>query len=476
MVLRLGIRPASLLEPTCGLGSFIRAGVLAFAPVARALAFDVNAEYVRAARSDIGGLGLLASVQIAQANFFEQNWPLVVREMPSPLLVLGNPPWVTNAALGAVGSTNLPVKSNFQNHSGLDAITGKSNFDISEYMLIHLSEALQGKDAALAMLCKTAVARKVMTYCWKRGLEMGDCHIFPIDAQESFGASVEACLFVASFNGRSRDRSCIVHREFSADSGGAHLGYRDGLLVSDIELFERSRGLRGQSAYRWRSGIKHDCSKVMEFSESSDRLVNGLGEVVDIEEDFLYPLLKSSAVAGSLKAGKRWMLVTQRGVSEDTSRIASEAPRTWQYLLKHGSLMDERGSAVYRKRPRFAMFGVGSYSFAPWKVAISGLYKRLSFKVVGPEPPRPIVLDDTSYFLACDSQQEAESVARVLSSVQAKEFYNSLIFWDAKRPITVDVLSQLNIEKLATLLQIPLHRGSVVEAAAIDAQQALQFG
>jgi len=454
----MGIKASSLLEPTCGLGRFLKAGVLAFAP-AKALAFDINSEYVRVAASDIDRLQIQTPVQISQANFFSQNWPSIIRELPEPLLVLGNPPWVTNAALGAIGSANLPVKSNFQNHSGLDAMTGKSNFDISEYMLIHLSEALQGRHATLAMLCKTAVARKVMAYCWKRQLEMSDCHIFPIDAEKSFGASVEACLFVASFNGRSRERSCIVHWECRSDSAGAHIGYRDGLLVSNVDVYDRWCELRGQSVYNWRSGIKHDCSKVMELSERSGKLVNGLGAVVEIEDIFLYPLLKSSALAGSPKAGKRLMLVTQREIGEDTSRIASLAPKTWEYLLMHGALLEQRGSVIYRNRPRFAIFGVGSYSFAPWKVAISGFYKRLRFSVIGPDSGKPVVLDDTSYFLPFQNREDAEIIAAVLNSEPAAEFYSSLIFWDAKRPITVDVLSQLKIEKLADMLGVNVDEG-----------------
>ena len=38
----------------------------------------------------------------------------------------------------ALASPNLPSKSNFQNRKGLDAVTGKANFDISEWMLIQL--------------------------------------------------------------------------------------------------------------------------------------------------------------------------------------------------------------------------------------------------------------------------------------------------------------------------------------------------
>lgn len=465
---RLGLRPKGLLEPTCGMGNFLKAGVKEFESVVEAWGRDINREYVEAARAFLIKASSRASVSVEEGDFFKTDWAEVVAALPQPLLVVGNPPWVTNAALGCVGSENLPAKSNFQGHSGLDAVTGKSNFDISEYMLIRLSEALQGRDATLAMLCKTAVARKLMAYCWKRNLEMGDCHIFPIDALQHFGASVEACLFVASYNGQARDRSCIVHDDFAPDSRCGQIGYRDGRVLSDVDAYEQWRFLQGRTAYTWRSGIKHDCAKIMEFREENGRLVNGFGESVDLEETFLYPLLKSSAVAGSERASKRWVLVTQRSVGDDTSAIAHTAPRTWQYLLKHAQWLDQRASTIYKSRPRFCVFGIGEYSFAPWKVVISGFYKKLNFRVVGPIAGRPVMLDDTAYFLGCDEEEEARLVAEVLNSVPARSFLSSLVFWDAKRPITVDVLSQISIERTAEYLGKDL---STAASKRWDAQQ-----
>ena len=61
-------------------------------------------------------------------NFFEKDWTGTLSGLGEPILVIGNPPWVTNSAMGLLGGSNLPSKSNFQRLRGLDAITGKSNF------------------------------------------------------------------------------------------------------------------------------------------------------------------------------------------------------------------------------------------------------------------------------------------------------------------------------------------------------------
>jgi hypothetical protein len=140
--------------------------------------------------------------------------------------------------------------------------------------------------------------------------------------------------------------------------------------------------------------------------------------------------------------------VTQRALGEDTAALAQGAPRAWKYLMRHRTVLDARKSAIYESQPPFAIFGVGSYSFAPWKVAISGLYKRSTFTVVGPHRGRPVVLDDTCYFLAFDDEARAQRAAEALRSEAASDFFASRIFWDAKRPINKGILQALDLQAL----------------------------
>ena len=63
-----------------------------------------------------------------------------------------------------------------------------------------------------------------------------------------------------------------------------------------------------------------------------------------------------------------------------------------------------------------------------------------------------MVLDDTCYFVPCQTQAEAELLATMLNSEPAREFYSAFLFWDAKRPITVELLRRLDLQKLAVEL------------------------
>ena len=446
----LDVSPRSIVEPTCGEGSFLRASADAFPTSALTLGFEVNPDYVQVART-------VENADVRCENFFEVDWLGTLGTLPDPVLVIGNPPWVTNSVIGALRGTNLPTKSNFQQLNGFDAITGKSNFDISEWMLLHLLEWLSGRTAVLAMLCKTVVARKVLQHAWNRNLQVKSSAIYSIDALEHFGASVDACLLICNLEPGTTSRECAVYTDLTAPMHCSTFALRDGRLVADLNAFDTYGHLYGKCPLKWRSGVKHDCSQIMELSPKGlEDFENGLGEIVRLEPTFLYPMLKSSELMKPRPTPSRYMLVTQRWVGEDTTRVLREAPRTWAYLTSHADRLDGRSSSIYRNRPRFAVFGVGPYSFAPWKVAISGFYKKLDFRCIGPLEGKPVMLDDTSYFLPCQTEDDAQILLELLNSDTAKRFLRSFIFWDAKRPITAHLLASLDLDALSSELGISL--------------------
>ncbi len=451
LIARTDFRPSSILEPTCGMGSFLTASLETFPDAQHVLGFDVNPSYVMQAQYTLTQVFPHRSAEVRQSDFFLTNWSEILEKLPEPILVIGNPPWVTNAALSALNSHNLPKKSNIDNLRGIDAITGKSNFDISEWMLRKIIEWIDGKNRILAMLCKTTVARKVLLHAWRRDLRIESASLYILDAHEYFGASVDACLLFVRGSPTGGSKECSVFHSLQAQQPDTVFGIQDGMLVANVELYRKWRMLTGTGLRGWRSGIKHDCSKVFELRMAEGNLVNGLREVVDLEPEVLYPLLKSSDIAAH-RSPCLWMVVPQRTMNDDPGRLRLDAPRAWNYLNEHAYLLERRKSSIYRNRPRFSIFGVGPYSFAPWKVAISGLYKKLEFVQVSHFQERPVVLDDTCYFFPCHSEEECHLLYELVTSEPAKEFWTSLIFWDAKRPITAQLLNSLDLMALARLL------------------------
>jgi len=226
---------------------------------------------------------------------------------------------------------------------------------------------------------------------------------------------------------------------------------REDRLVADLEAYERLSFLYGNGLIGWRSGVKHDCSRVFELSRKQGTLINGLGEHVSIEADVVFPLLKSSDIFHG-REPRKFLLVPHRSMEESPLDLERRAPLAWKYLLSHADILSRRGSSIYKKRPPFSIFGIGPYSLTAWKVAISGLYKVLRFSKIGPYDGRPVVFDDTCYLFPCNSEEERDVLYELVTSSAATEFWSSLVFWDSKRPITSGLLNVLDLVALAKKL------------------------
>lgn len=456
----VGFRPASVVEPTCGKGAFVLAALKYFPDADVTLGVEINPSHVATARERIAKQSPNQQVEIRHADFFDVDWEAELRSLPRPTLIVGNPPWVTSARVGSLAGSNLPTKSNFLGLGGMEAKTGKSNFDISEWMTIRLLESAEHSDVAFALLLKTSVARRVLMYAWSRSIPIASVRLLRIDSAAAFGASADAGVLVFRVGEGDTQRRCRVSHWDDWNSVRLEFGIRGDTLAADLADYDRTAHLRShdgnRSGVRWRSGLKHDCAAVMELHKCGGKLLNRLGEVVDVEQRWVYPLVKGSDLGGrsprKSRSPERFVIVPQQRPGDDTSRLSATAPRLWRYLTEHGPYLDRRRSSIYKDRPRFSVFGIGLYTFLPWKVAICGLYKHLRFALVGPRNERPVVLDDTCYHLSFDSEEEAKLVHELLESETARAFFRARVFWDAKRPVTVQLLQQLDLLRLADRL------------------------
>ena len=411
--------------------------------------WDINEDYVRQATNQIAAQHQSKQVKLMTQDFFLHDWDAEIARHAGNLLLLGNPPWVTNSGLSAIAGANLPAKTNFQGLRGIAAQTGKSNFDISEWMLLRLVQALHGRTASMAFLCKTSTARKFLRHAWKTNLPLQHASLYGIDAKLNFGASVDSCLIYLK-TGDPATQAAKLYHSLDAPEAVRSIGMIRGELVADLAAFRSSQHLEGLCPYRWRSGVKHDCSAVMELQPGRrGYYLNQLGETVALEPTYLFPLLKSTDLARGRTPGKRVLLVTQRSTGDSTTPIAHTAPNTWDYLQRHRSQFASRKSSIYRSRDPFCLFGIGAYAFLDWKIAVSGLHKDIHFRLFGPEDGRPVFFDDTCYYLSFQSEDEAVLVHQVLTSAPCRKLLSALVFLDSKRPITAELLHRLNLTAMA---------------------------
>lgn len=445
LVSGLARKPATVVEPTCGEGNFIRASLAAF-PDAVVHGLEIQDQYIRTLERTFQ---FQKKFILHRDNYFDFDWDELFGRMAKPVWVIGNPPWVTNTLLMKLDSSNLPKKSPQANLSGFDAQTGKSNFDISESMIRDWFRWCASCNGTLAVICKMSVARKVLQWWWRQDQSAPSARIHQIDAQLEFGASVSACVLVCSFEEISAERVCDVYETLDAQRPSNTFGLIDGYLVSDESLYRRGRSLLGKARPQWRSGIKHDAGPVLEFVSHGPVLRNKLGEDVHIEPEFLFPLLKGSDLGRANPTGlRRMMLVPQTFIGEDTAKIRALAPKTWAYLMQHEERFSSRKSVIYAKRGRFSIFGIGEYTFHPWKVAIGALYKKLDFRLVGPVSGKPVVFDDTVYFMGFQTEAEARRFLAKLQSEPIQNFLRSMIFWDDMRPIKTEILNRVDLSSV----------------------------
>ena len=108
-------------------------------------------------------------------------------------------------------SNNLPKKTNFKNHSGLDAMTGKGNFDIAEFITLSMLDAFKNSDGHLMLLIKNSVIKNIVFDQNKNKYPISDIEKYCIDSKKEFKVSVEAfiCLQI-----QLKTRICVSRVQF----------------------------------------------------------------------------------------------------------------------------------------------------------------------------------------------------------------------------------------------------------------------
>ena len=229
------------------------------------------------------------------------------------------------------------------------------------------------------------------------------------------------------------------------------MGFARGWLIADGAAYAESAFADGTCPRTWRQGLKHDAAAVMELENEPGPgvLRNRLGEVLDVEPRFVYPLVKGcDLVRDDAASARRAVLVLQQRIGEDTAPLAGLAPRLWGYLTARSGSFTKRASSIYRGGPAFAMFGIGPYSFAPFKVATGGLSKEPRFKALGPGKGKPVMLDYTCYFLPCSNAAEAAVLTALCNDPITLAFLRSASFKTAKRPITKALLQRVDLQAI----------------------------
>lgn len=432
----LHVNPSIVIEPTCGLGSFIKASYGVFNTAEQFYGIEVNKEYCEFCKKDSPA----ENITIINENFFTYDLKKISKQKED-VLIIGNPPWVTNSDL----EYNLPEKINFKGLLGIDAITGASNFDICEYIILQLIEEFKNTNAIISMLCKTSVARNIFQELNRNKIKVKNIKMLEFNSKKIFSVNTSACILIVELSEKEENYNICEIYDFSRYKElKRKIGYIDGKFYSNMNS---ELNFEGVSCFEWRQGVKHDASKVMELKDNRDgTYTNGNKQIVDIEDDFVFQLVKSSHFKTPIiRNYKKKVIVTQRKPKEQTKYIEDIAPKTWKYLNENIEVFRNRKSSIYNGAPDFCMFGIGDYSYAEYKVGVSGFYKKPLFCLLHDE--KPVMCDDTSYFISFDDKENSYTCMLLLNSDKVQNFLFNISFKDAKRPYTKKVLMRIDFKK-----------------------------
>ncbi len=441
-----------LLEPTCGRGNFILASLQQFKNLKKIVGVEIFLPYVWETKFKLFDYFLenpelpKPSIEIIHADAFLFDYrKLADSTKQLKTLVIGNPPWVTNSELGTTSSKNLPKKSNFKNHSGMEAITGKGNFDIGEYISLEMLNNFHNHNGRFAFLIKNSVIKNILERQVKNQYRISEVEKLNIDSKKEFNVSVNASLFFAQLN--QNPTFICSEVDFYSKEIVTNFGWYKNKFVYSIDDYDQSSSIDGKSEFVWRSGVKHDCSKIMEFEEAENQFKNGVNEIFSLEDELVYGLLKSSDLKNlRIDNYRKSTIITQKKVGQETGFIKEMYPLTYEYLDKNRAYFEKRKSSIYRDKPSFSIFGIGNYSFAPYKIAISGLYKSTHFTLVEKDRNGKIImLDDTCYFIGFENLAFAKIAHLLLNSEIVQKFLKSVIFSDSKRSINKDTLMRISL-------------------------------
>jgi len=113
--------------------------------------------------------------------------------------------------------------------------------------------------------------------------------------------------------------------------------------------------------------------------------------------------------------------------------MQEHAPLTYAYLAQFRDILLSRGSAVVRnlaeKTEFYAMYGIGDYSFASWRVAWKRMAAKMAAAVLSavetPFGRKPVIGTDTTSFFVARTKAEAHYLCALLNSDVVDGFIRS---------------------------------------------------
>jgi hypothetical protein len=211
-----------------------------------------------------------------------------------------------------------------------------------------------------------------------------------------------------------------------------------------------SENLKGKNPYRARRGastepygvfwlrvkeVRLDCKLVIEnLHDRGKREIPPVNTA--IESDLVYPAVSGGDVVRFGLQSSFYVLISQDPKARrpyPESWMLDHVPLTYAYLKPFEQVLLSRGSKVVRqfaeKTEFYAMYGIGEYSFAPYRVTWKRMASRMAAVVLSTLPTpfgrKTVISTDTTSFMVARNRTEAHYLCAILNSQVVDEFIRS---------------------------------------------------
>jgi len=226
-------------------------------------------------------------------------------------------------------------------------------------------------------------------------------------------------------------------------------------ITANRYVLSALRKVIGPSAYRAYAGAYSGglngvyWVRILEHRPDGLVVIENLGNVgkkkvpvirAAVEPDLLYPLLRGRDIAPWSASPSVYILLTQNPETRlgwDEEQMKTEWPHTYRYFKQFEPLLWQRKSSgldtIMKRSGFYAMYAVGPYTLAPYKVVWKSLALFLQAAVVVPQRSeaehslKPVIPEHNTMFIPCSTLQEAHYLCALLNSSVSSLFVRSYI-------------------------------------------------
>ncbi len=362
--------------------------------------------------------------------------------------VVGNPPWANFADLSE--SAKEPVKKAFEKYGLVknrrDVLLGASRADVAALVVQKaLSENLSNDGLAAFWLPKSIFFNEGANRNFRQfscdGQDYACETLFLFDSQrKAVFPAVKTLYCAAVFRKNTSQEVPVPAKRYVAPNRWEHTfvapplndplgGWQESSDGTSILEFERPRLAAFQKP---RQGV-NTCGATDLFVFDSFRQLdfdkvevsNKRGHTLVAPSHLVFPLATRQLFDGLDLGPMKWVFLPYDANTGDplTACALESMPSVWTYLSAHESLLRQRKGVMIQSQISkgffWSLFGVGRYTFAPWKVMWEAYGKKefRAVKVSGEWQANQAM----HAYIPCWSDTDADKVLRLLSLMNVQD-------------------------------------------------------